>query len=221
MGPLGVREHARVESADVVRTQDRGFDVGKREVDQRLVTGRLDHLRLAAVRPDRLADEPAARLAVDVSPVPDLGDDPARVAPELAHVEEPDPIRGVAERLSQRLDLLARNRHHQRLAGGIAGAQELAGAGQVLVEVAVEQGDMVQATLVGVCLRPLARHYLQPQPRDAHGVTAFAHPRVATHIKADSSTISARHAGRKKWGVPAGGRARRGCPLGERASTPH
>ena len=36
-----------------------------------------------------------------------------------------------------------------------------------------------------------------------------------------SAKRRARTPKRGKWGVPAGGRARRGCPLGERASTPH
>ena len=101
-------------------------------------------------RPDRLAHEPAAGLLLQVGPVADLGDDPGRIATELAHVEEPDPIRRVTERLTQRLDLLARDRDHQRLAHGIAGVQELSGAGQKLIEVAVEERPVLQPPAPGV-----------------------------------------------------------------------
>ena len=146
MGPFGVRQDARSESVGVVRAQDRRVEIGEGDVDERLVPGCLDHLRRVLLRPDRLAHEPAPDASLELGPVPDLRDDPPGIATELVHVEKANPLGRLSQSRTQRVDLLARDRDHQRLAGGVPGAQEIAGGGQVLVDIVVEERPVLAAT---------------------------------------------------------------------------
>jgi hypothetical protein len=78
--------------------------------------------------------------------VPNLRDDPPGIATELVHVEKANPLGRLAQSRSQRINPLARDRDHHGLAGGVAGAQELAGGGQVLVDIVIEERPVLATT---------------------------------------------------------------------------
>ena len=163
MRTLGVGEHLVVESLRVVRAQHADVGVGPREVDQRLVAGRLADLLGRATRPDRLADVPERLAAVPVEHLQHRGDDPARISPKLAHVEQLDRRRTVLELGPQELQMRRRHGDRHRLVALEPGVDEVKDAGDVLVRVAVEERLMrlsvhqaVFAGGHGVRLLPLA-----------------------------------------------------------------
>jgi hypothetical protein len=97
MRALGVEQHLVVQLTGVVGAQRTHVAVRPREVDRCLVAGRLADLGRRAVRPDRLADVVHEPALVRLDHRLHGRDDSTGVAPELAHVEQRDLRRSVAE----------------------------------------------------------------------------------------------------------------------------
>src|SRR5439155_27113469 len=115
MRALSIVDQRGIETGAVVGTQHREGEIGQGQVDQGLMPSGFHYLAGTATGPDRLADKPAPSVRMAIDPVPNGGNDAARVAPNLAHVPELDAPAVPVPPGPHRSDLFPRNRDQNGL----------------------------------------------------------------------------------------------------------